>query len=199
MNDAPLLKDPIKQFEDWLEKATKKEINDPGAMALATSTPDGKPSVRMVLLKSVNDQGFKFHSNSGSQKGQEIENNKQASLCFYWKSLRKQIRVEGIIEIIKDEEADKYFKTRPYNRKIGAWASAQSRELDSRKTLEDKIQELETQYPEGVDIPRPSDWIGYRLVPNIIEFWMDNPDRLHDRFVYTKNASGHWDIKRIYP
>ncbi len=201
MKEKKLDKNPIKQFQDWLKLAEESEINDPGAMALATSTPDGKPSVRMVLLKQADESGFKFHSNADSQKGREINANKQAALCFYWKSLRKQVRVEGLLEIISDEEADEYFKTRPYNRQIGAWASDQSRPLESREHLEQKIEKLEEQYPEGSTIPRPENWVGYRLVPETIEFWLDNPDRLHDRFVYKRDDQNKekWNITRLYP
>jgi len=195
----PLLDNPIEQFQAWLDLATEAEVNDPGAMALATCTNDGKPSVRMVLLKQADHSGFKFHTNAGSQKGQEIEHNRNASLCFYWKSLRKQVRVEGHIEIISPKEADEYFSTRPYKRQIGAWASQQSRPLVSREHLEERIKEFEEKHPEGSKVPRPSDWVGYRLVPQKIEFWMDNPDRLHDRFIYEHQEDGNWDITRLYP
>ena len=189
---------PIEQFNSWLKQASETEINDPGAMALATSTIDGKPSVRIVLLKKADDKGFKFHTNAESQKGEEMKHNPHASLCFYWKSLRKQVRADGIIEVISDTEADEYFASRPYNRQIGAWASNQSRTLDSRATLEERIAEFEAKYPKG-SVPRPSNWVGYRLVPERIEFWMDNPDRLHDRFIYSRKDGGKWDIERLYP
>lgn len=198
-NDCPLSNCPISQFNQWLDEATQTELNDPSAMALATSTKEGIPSVRMVLLKQADKKGFKFHSNAESQKGNEIASNPYASLCFHWKTLRKQVRIDGKIEIVSTEEADEYYKTRPYNRKIGAWASEQSRPLTSRDVLEERIKEYESQYPEGSDIPRPDYWIGYRVVPSKIEFWMDNPDRLHDRFVYTLNDSEQWDITRLYP
>ena len=197
--DCQLNSDPIKQFNLWYEAAADNEINDPGAMALATCTKDAKPSVRMVLLKQADDNGFKFHTNRLSQKGNEIYENPYASLCFHWKSLRKQVRVSGKIEIVEEKEADEYFATRPYNRQIGAWASKQSKNLDSRKTLEDKIKTYENEYPEDSKIPRPEYWVGYRLVPQEIEFWTDNPDRLHDRFLYKKSNDGRWDITRLYP
>lgn len=198
-NDCPLLDCPINQFNQWLEEATRTELNDPNAMALATSTKDGTPSVRMVLLKQADKSGFKFHTNATSQKGNELAENPHASLCFHWKTLRKQVRINGIIQVVDKQEADDYFMTRPYNRKIGAWASSQSQQLESRAMLEKKIQALEEKYPEGTNIPRPENWVGYRLVPSQIEFWMDNPDRLHDRFLYTKNEQEHWDITRLYP
>lgn len=201
MHRQDLLSNPIAQFTQWFDLAKENEINDPGAMALATATDEGKPSVRMVLLKQADKDGFKFHSNADSQKGQELEANKQAALCFYWKSLRKQVRVEGFIEIISDEEADEYFKTRPYKRKIGAWASDQSQPLKSRDHLEQKIKDLEKQYPNEESIPRPPNWIGYRLVPETIEFWLDNPNRLHDRFIYKRDHQdkNKWNITRLYP
>ncbi|MGH1403092.1 MAG: pyridoxamine 5'-phosphate oxidase [Alphaproteobacteria bacterium] len=192
-------KNPIDIFHSWFEEAHASEINDPGAMALATSTKDGKPSVRMVLLKQSDENGFKFHTNCESQKGTELLENPSAALCFYWKSLRKQVRIEGTIEIASEEEADSYFKDRPYARQIGAHASQQSRPLTSRKALEDKIHDLQKEYPQGEDVPRPSYWVGYRLIPQKIEFWWDNPDRLHDRLLFTRKADNTWDTTRLYP
>ncbi len=197
--DNPLSSNPIKQFKLWLEEATQNEINDPTAMALATATRDGIPSVRMVLLKQIDENGFKFHTNSESQKGTELFENPYASLCFYWKSLRKQVRVQGVIETVSDNEADTYFADRPYKRQIGAWASQQSRPLEDRKTLEDKITKLEQEYPEGTTVPRPAYWKGYRVKPLRIEFWMDNPSRLHDRFTYDKDDQNQWQVTRLYP
>lgn len=190
---------PFALFQEWLQEARKSEINDPDAMALATSTKDGKPSVRMVLLKQIDERGFKFHTNKESQKGAELTENPHASLCFHWKFLRKQVRVEGIIHEVTEQEADEYFADRPYARQIGAWASQQSRPLESREMLEEKIKDLQAQYPEGSTVPRPPYWVGYRLAPETIEFWWDNPDRLHDRIIYTKNDDGSWSTKRLYP
>lgn len=191
--------DPIILFHKWLDLARESEINDPEAMALATCGADGWPSVRMVLLKDATSEGFKFHSNIESEKGISIIENPRAELCFHWKTLRKQVRVRGPIEIIRGVEADIYFAGRPYPRQIGAWASQQSRPLSSRAELESKIKELETVYPEGTNIPRPPYWVGFRVVPNRIEFWWDNPDRLHDRLVYEKSNNTNWTIKRVYP
>ena len=191
--------DPITLFKNWFSKATETEINDPGAVALATCGKNGKPSVRMVLLKQFDESGFKFHTNKESQKGDELTENPYAALCFHWKSLRKQVRAEGKIELVTEKEADEYFANRPYERQVGAWASQQSRPLESREHLEEKIKKLQAQYPKGSTVPRPSYWIGYRLVPQTIEFWWDNEDRLHDRLQYTKNNHENWDIQRLYP
>jgi len=199
MSDKPLEQDPYTLFQDWLSMAKESEINDPEAMSIATSTKDGKPSVRMVLLKDTEDEGFKFHTNAESQKGSELLENPHAAICFHWKSLRKQVRAEGEIKIISEDAADEYFAGRPYNRQIGAWASQQSRPLESRVYLEEKITALEQQYPKGQTVPRPKYWKGFLLVPHKIEFWMDNPDRLHDRFIYTRNDNNGWDITRLYP
>ena len=192
-------KNPITLFHEWLAEAEKTEINDPGAMALATCTKDGIPSVRIVLLKQADETGFKFHTNRESQKGTQLAENSNAALCFHWKSLRKQIRIEGHVENVGAEEADKYFTTRPYARQVGAWASQQSRPLESREYLEEKLKALRETYPEGAAVPRPDYWVGYRLVPKKIEFWWDNADRLHDRLLYTHLDDGNWDITRLYP
>lgn len=199
MAEQNLPQNPYTLFEAWLEDARASEINDPEAMALATATKDGAPSVRMVLLKSHDAAGFKFHTNAESQKGEELSQNPRASVCFHWKSLRKQIRAEGAIEPVGDEAADAYFASRPYARQIGAWASAQSRPLESREDMNARITALEEQYPEGTPVPRPPYWQGYLLVPHKIEFWIGNKDRLHDRWTYTTNNNNGWDITRLYP
>lgn len=191
---------PIEIFNEWLDLARQNEINDPEAMALATATKDGRPSVRMILLKQADENGFKFHTNAQSQKGNELFENSFASLCFYWKSLRKQVRVDGHIETVSVAEANDYFSNRPYMRQIGAHASQQSRPLQSREYLEEKIAALEKKYPEGSTVPRPDYWVGYRLVPLKIEFWWDNPDRLHDRIVFTRTSKDTpWTTQRLYP
>lgn len=197
MDDLP--DDPLILFSDWLEQAKAKEINDPDAMALATCTKDGRPSVRMILLKAFGPKGFKFHTNAESQKGCELAENAYAELCFYWKSTRKQVRISGRIEMASKEEADAYFEGRPYMRKIGAHASAQSRPLESHAALEARIEALQAQYPEGSDVPRPEYWVGYWLVPEKIEFWESHPDRLHDRVAYLKNLQGQWDQQWLCP
>lgn len=191
--------DPIALFNEWLAQARDSEINDPETMALATATKDGHPSVRMILLKDASDKGFKFHTNALSQKGKELLENPHAALCFHWKTLRKQVRIEGKVIPVPTDETDEYFAARPYMRKIGAHASQQSRPLENRAHLEEKIKALQKQYPENAIIPRPDYWHGYRVVPEKIEFWWDNPDRLHDRILYTKDNGGNWTTQRLYP
>lgn len=189
---------PLPLFHKWFAEAQTGEPNDPDAMALATATPDGRPIVRMVLLKQADERGFKFHSNEQSFKGRHLAANPHAALCFHWKSLRRQICVQGKVEIAPEAEADEYFATRPYERQIGAWASDQSRPLENRQILEKKIDTLKSQYPEG-KVPRPPQWVGYILKPERIEFWWSHRDRLHDRFEYKKGADGLWTIQRLYP
>lgn len=197
ITDDTVPADPISLFHQWLEQARLTEINDPEAMCLATANKDGQPSARMVLLKEADERGFKFHTNAESQKGHELHDNPGAALCFHWKSLRKQVRVEGTIEMASEADADEYFKGRPRMRQIGAWASQQSRPLKNRAVFEEMIQKLTADY-EGKDVPRPTYWKGYRLIPARIEFWLDNPDRLHDRFLYTKHGN-NWNVQRLYP
>lgn len=190
---------PLDIFKEWLAAAQKSEMNDPDAMCLATCDANGQPSVRMVLLKDVDERGFKFHTNEESRKGREIAANAKVALNFHWKSLRKQVCVQGVIEMASDAEADEYFAGRPHNRQIGAWASQQSRPLESREVLEQSIAALEKKF-EGVAIPRPPYWRGYIVRPHAIEFWMDNPDRLHDRFLYVRDEGGAWAApQRLYP
>lgn len=194
-----IAEDPISLFHEWLDEAKKSEINDPESFALATSTKDGKVSVRMILLKEADKKGFKFHTNEQSHKGCNLHENPRAALCFHWKTLRRQVRIEGIAEKVSPQEADEYFASRPYGRQIGAHASQQSRPLESREFLEKKIAELQKIHPEGTDIPRPPYWAGYRVVPEKIEFWWDNPDRLHDRLLYRRLEDDKWSITRLYP
>lgn len=188
--------DPFALFAEWMTSAEQSELNDPNAVALATSTPDGLPSVRMVLMKSVSDGGFCFFTNEGSEKGQQLQANPRAAMCFHWKSLRRQIRLEGKIESMSDGAVDDYFHSRSRRSQLGAAVSHQSQPLASREVLEAAVQHFAEQYPE--QIPRPSFWRGYRLMPERIEFWMDGPDRLHDRFVFTRGG-GTWSAQRLYP
>lgn len=192
---------PFPLFRKWLSDAETSEINDPNAMALATIDSDGTPSIRMVLLKGLDERGFVFYTNCESRKGTALDSNPVAALCFHWKSLRRQVRIEGTVEHVSDAESDEYYKTRPVGSRIGAWASDQSRPLQSRTHLANKVSALEAQYQGQEDsIPRPPHWGGYRVIPKAIEFWHDGEFRLHRRVVYTPRADGTgWDRKMLYP
>lgn len=189
--------DPYDLFDAWFADAKASEPADPNAMALATTTPDGFPSVRIVLLKGLDRQGFVFYTNAESRKGVELKANPRAALCFHWKSLKRQVRIEGSIAQATDAEADAYFAGRPRDSRIGAWASEQSRPLDARATFEARIRQFDAKYP-GEIVPRPPFWVGFRLTPTKIEFWQDRPFRLHDRLVFTPEGTG-WAIERLYP
>ena len=190
--------EPFRLFTTWLEDATKSEINDPNAMALATVDTDGLPDVRMVLLKGFDEQGFVFYTNFESAKGTEILSTMKAAICFHWKSLRRQVRVRGPVEVVSDAEADEYFASRPRGSRIGAWASKQSRPLESRFALEKAVAEYTARHAIG-EIPRPAHWSGFRITPTQIEFWHDRPFRLHDRVVFRRAEDGGWDKTRLYP
>lgn len=190
--------DPIMLFQDWLTDAKKSEINDPNAMTLATIDPNGRPAARIVLLKGLDERGFVFFTNRESRKGQALSLTPFAALCFHWKSLTRQVRVEGKVTIIDDAESDAYYNTRPHGSRIGAWASRQSRPLDCRTTLADRVTALETQYGEYDAIPRPPHWGGYRVIPDYIEFWHDGGFRLHTRLTYTRTETG-WERGLLYP
>ncbi|WP_184356541.1 pyridoxamine 5'-phosphate oxidase [Rhizobium sp. BK602] len=191
--------EPFALFAAWLRDAEASEPNDPNAVALATVDEDGLPNVRMVLLKGFDSQGFVFYTNFESQKGQEILSQKKAAMCFHWKSLRRQVRLRGLVEVVSDAEADEYFKTRPRGSRIGAWASKQSRPLEGRFALEKAVAEYTARYAIG-DIPRPPHWSGFRIRPLSIEFWHDRQFRLHDRIEFRrKTPEGAWEKVRMYP
>jgi pyridoxamine 5'-phosphate oxidase len=191
--------EPLVLFANWLKEAGEKEPNDPNAMALATADETGAPDVRMVLLKEFDARGFAFYSNFESAKGRQLAANPKAALCFHWKSLRRQVRLKGDIVPVSAEEADAYFQSRDRGARLGAWASAQSRPLETRFALEQKVAEFAAKFGLG-KIPLPPHWGGYRLVPSHIEFWRDRPFRLHDRLVFTReNAQAVWVRSRLYP
>jgi pyridoxamine 5'-phosphate oxidase len=190
--------EPFRLFSEWLADATTSEPNDPNGVALATVDPHGMPDVRMVLLKGFDEQGFVFYTNFESAKGREILATMKAAMCFHWKSLRRQVRVRGPVEIVSDAEADAYFATRPRASRIGAWASKQSRPLESRFALEKAVAEYTARYAIG-EIPRPPYWSGFRIVPHTIEFWHDRPFRLHDRVMFSRTEDGGWEKTRLYP
>jgi pyridoxamine 5'-phosphate oxidase len=193
-------RDPIKLFADWLEAATAKELNDPTAMSVATVDASGMPNVRMVLLKQSDDDGFVFYTNFESQKGEELLANPKAALCFHWKTLRRSVRVQGIVEQVSQEEADAYFASRPKDSQIGAWASRQSQPLKGRFELEAEVAKYGAKYGLKT-VPRPPQWSGFRVRPVTIEFWRDRWFRLHDRLRFERgaDASGPWKTERLFP
>lgn len=190
--------EPYRLFADWLAEAETSEPNDPNATAVATVDEDGMPDVRMVLLKGFDERGFVFFTNFESTKGKEILATMKAAMCFHWKSLRRQVRVRGRVEIVDDEEADAYFASRPRGSRIGAWASKQSRPLESRFALEKAVAEYTARFAIG-EIPRPDYWSGFRILPETIEFWHDRPFRLHDRVLFRREKDGGWGKTRLYP
>ncbi len=190
--------DPYAHFSTWFAEAESSEPSDPNAMTVVTATPDGKPSARTILLKGVDPRGFVFYTNKQSRKAGELAANTQIALLFYWKSLGRQIRIEGRVEHVTDAEADAYYATRPRVSRLGAWASDQSRPLATRADLERKLAEYDAKYP-GDDIPRPSHWSGYRVLPAYFEFWQNMEFRLHDRTIYEPAASGGWTTGKLFP
>ena len=190
-------KKPFDLFKEWFEEAKKSEISDPNAMNLATISYEGKPSSRIVLLKSYDDKGFVFYTNSNSKKGKAIQNNDSVALNFHWKTLQRQIRIEGNVSQISNAEADKYYNSRPLGSRIGAWASLQSEELDDRSTLTKRVKDFEKKFSD-IDVPRPSHWNGYLVIPVLIEFWQDMPFRLHDRLEFYRE-NDRWVTRKLYP
>jgi pyridoxamine 5'-phosphate oxidase len=189
--------DPLALFDQWFTEARASEINDPEAMALATADAAGQPSVRMVLLKGHGADGFVFYTNEQSAKGEQLGANSRAALLFHWKSLRRQVRIEGRVERVTSSEADAYFASRARDSQLGAWASDQSRPLDSRETFEQRFEQVASRF-EGQEVPRPPHWGGYRVIPVRIEFWSDRPHRLHERRLFTRTEGG-WTEGLLYP
>lgn len=190
--------DPFALFDAWFAEAQASEPNDPNAMALATADADGRPSNRMVLLKGHGPDGLVFYTNREGRKAADLAANPQAALLFHWKSLRRQIRVEGAVELATDAESDAYFASRSRDSQLGAWASDQSRPLATRETFERRFAEMQARF-EGQDVPRPPHWGGYRVVPQVIEFWQDRAHRLHERRIFTRDGAGGWTEGLLYP
>ena len=192
------LDDPIELFKLWMDDAKKTEPNDPNAVSLATCN-NNFPSVRMVLLKDFSQNGFIFYTNLNSQKGNELKENPKAAMCFHWKSLLRQIRINGVVTQVADDVADKYYNSRSYESRIGAWASKQSKELTSRDQLIDSIKEYKDKYNDENNVPRPSHWSGWILSPQSIEFWLDGDGRIHERLKYVKDRNGQWIKSLLSP
>ncbi|CCQ73992.1 pyridoxamine 5'-phosphate oxidase [Magnetospira sp. QH-2] len=197
MTETTEFQAPFDHFAQWMSDAEEQETNDPNALSLATTTKEGRPSVRMVLLKEMDERGFVFYTNLESRKGRELLENPHASMCFHWKSLRRQVRIDGPVEQVTDEEADAYFHSRPRLSQIGAWASSQSRRLENRFHLEKRVAEYTAKFGIG-SVPRPDYWHGFRLIPQWMEFWEDRPFRLHDRLVFTRAGDG-WTTEHLFP
>jgi pyridoxamine 5'-phosphate oxidase len=197
-DSVTLVTDPFAHFEEWMAEAWTHEPEDANAMTLATATPGGMPTARIVLLKGADARGFVFYTNTQSRKGEELAANARAALLFHWKPQGRQVRIEGRVEPVTEAEADTYYATRPRISRLGAWASDQSRALPDRAELEHRLAEYEAKYP-GENIPRPPHWSGYRVVPERFEFWQNMPYRLHDRTIYTKVTGGGWAIGKLYP
>ena len=193
------LDDPFELFEKWFDEAKKKEINDPNALALGTANTQGIPSVRMVLLKGFNKNGFIFYTNLNSQKGNEIKQNPNATMCFHWKSLLRQIRIVGKLKQVDDKIADNYYHTRAYESRIGAWASNQSSILKNRNELFESLEKFKRKYSDKENVPRPSYWSGWNLKPSSIEFWLDGDNRIHERLKYNLDKKNNWTKTLLSP
>ena len=193
------LDDPFELFEEWFELAKKKEINDPNALALGTASKDGVPSVRMVLLKGFDKDGFIFYTNLKSQKSKELKENPNATMCFHWKSLLRQIRIVGKLNLVDDKTADDYYSTRAYESRIGAWASKQSSILKSRDELLNNLENFKKKYSDKDNVPRPDHWSGWNLKPSSIEFWLDGDNRIHERLKYTLDNNNNWEKSLLSP
>ena len=197
LNEDDIAANPVDQFTKWWNEAIISEILEVNAMTLATAAKDGKPSARIVLLKDYDERGFVFFTNYESHKGKELAVNANAALVFFWKEIERQVRIEGVTEMVDAEESDAYFLSRPEGSRIGAWASPQSKVINNRSLLEENVEKLQQQFKNS--IPRPPHWGGYRVVPELIEFWQGRKNRLHDRIQFTKTANGSWKVDRLAP
>ena len=198
MSEEDMNADPIKQFDIWFQEAVDSGLDLPNAMALATATKEGIPTVRYVLMKGFDETGVVFYTHSNSIKGKQLAENPNAALVFYWGPMHRQVRIEGRVEVASQQEADEYFQSRPFDSRVSAWVSVQSSTVESREFLEQEFYRIAQEFP-GEEIPRPHDWIGYRVKPEKIEFWQGREGRLHDRIEYKKNEQGMWFMSRLAP
>ena len=198
LDESAVDPDPFRQFQLWFDQATDASIPEPHAVTVATATPEGRPSARVVLMRGFDDRGFVFFTNYRSRKGREIEANPFASMCFFWQALERQVRVEGRVVLASEAESDEYFKGRPTGSKLGAWVSNQSGVVAGRGALEAELEAIRARFP-GDEIPRPPHWGGYRVVPESVEFWQGRRSRLHDRLLYRRTTEGGWRVERLAP
>ena len=195
--ESDVAPDPVEQFRRWFDETLAAGLHEPNAMTVATATADGRPSARVVLLKGFDERGFVFYTNYDGRKGRELDENPRVALLFYWGELERQVRVEGAVSRVSEGESDAYYASRPRGSRLGAWASEQSRVVEGREVLEGRIGDLEAEY-EGREVPRPPFWGGYRIGPEVVEFWQGRENRLHDRIVYRREGAG-WEIRRLQP
>jgi pyridoxamine 5'-phosphate oxidase len=198
LDESDAAPNPIEQFRGWFDDALAADLHEPNAMTLATASPEGSPSARIVLIKGFDERGFTFYTNYEGRKARELEANPHCALVFYWAELERQVRIEGRVGRISEEESDAYFASRPRGSQLGAWVSEQSQSIESRCALELRLRELEREY-EGREIPRPPFWGGYRIEPEVIEFWQGRENRLHDRLQYRRPEDGGWERERLQP
>jgi pyridoxamine 5'-phosphate oxidase len=198
LSESEVDPDPVRQFLQWFDEARTAEVLEPTAMTLATATPDGRPSARLVLLKGVDEQGFVFYTDYRSRKGEELSANPIAALVFYWPEIDRQVRITGSVVRVSREESEAYFRTRPIGSRFGAWTSHQSAVIPSRAALEQRLQEVMERFGDG-DVPLPEYWGGFRVAPEVVEFWQGRPNRLHDRLRYTRRSDGVWIVERLSP
>ncbi len=198
LSENEVASNPISQFNNWFQEAVEAKVNEPNAMSLGTAV-DGQPSVRIVLLKGVDEKGFSFFTNYQSAKGEELRQNPKAALTFFWAELERQVRIEGVVEKLPEAESDTYFNSRPKGSRVGAWSSPQSQVIPDREVLEERVQEYSQKFEDTENVPRPDFWGGYVLSPTMVEFWQGRPSRLHDRIRYRLSENNSWTIERLAP
>ena len=198
LSESEVASDPISQFNSWFQEAVEAKVNEPNAMSLGTAV-DGQPSVRIVLLKGIDEKGFRFYTNYQSAKGEQLKQNPKAALTFFWPELERQVRIEGVVEKLTDEASDTYYNSRPKGSRVGAWSSPQSQVIPDREVLEERVQEYSQKFEHTEEVPRPDFWGGYVLSPTIVEFWQGRPSRLHDRIRYRLSEDKIWTIERLAP